>query len=317
MSFRQRLASATPDRDTVLTVGVFDGVHQGHRQLLNRLIELAGPTHIPAVVTFSNSPVTVLRPGTEPSYLTTPEQKVGLIKALGIDLVVCVEFTKEFSQISAQDFAEALSGPLRMKGLVLGPDAAFGKGRQGDLAFMRGMGEKLGFWVDSVPTLEVGGEPVKSRRIREALAEGDVAVCSKWLQRHHSLSGTVVLGDQRGRDLGFPTANLDVNSQLQLPGDGIYATWALIDGVRHQAATSVGVRPTFGLTQRLVEVFVMDFAGDLYGKTIGVEFVKKVRGQEAFDNVGALVKQIAQDVDDCRDVLSREVVSGDRGTQVV
>ena len=304
MNFRQRLASAAPSRETVLTVGVFDGVHQGHRHLLRQVVELAGDQFIPTVVTFSNRPITVLRPGTEPSYLTSLDQRVDLIKQQGIELVVCLDFTLELAAVTATDFAKLLVDSLKMKGLILGPDSALGKDRQGDLAFMQQEGEQLGFWVASVEPLEIDGQPVKSRRIREAVASGNMAVCPDLLGRNHHLSGVVVLGDQRGRTLGFPTANIEVDPQILLPGDGIYATWAIIDGERHQAATSIGVRPTFELSQRLVEVYVMDFDGDLYGKTVGVEFVKKVRDQEKFDGLDALIKQINQDVDDCRQVLA-------------
>ena len=312
MSFRQRLASAAPSKETVVTVGVFDGVHEGHRHLLRQVVELAGSQYIPTVVTFSNRPITVLRPGTEPSNLTTPEQRIELIKRQGIELVVCLEFTQELAQVTAADFAESLAGPLRMKGLVMGPDSALGKNREGDLGFMQKQGTGLGFWAQSVEPLEIEGQPVKSRRIRNALIDGDVALCPELLGRNHSLSGVVVLGDQRGRTLGFPTANLDVDSKLLLPGDGIYATWAIIGGKRYQSATSIGVRPTFDLTQRLVEVFVMDFNADLYGQTVGVEFIKKVRDQEKFDGLEALVKQINQDVDDCRQVLDEDQESGPR-----
>ena len=305
MNFRQRLASAAPSKETVVTIGVFDGVHKGHRHLLRQVVEQAGDRYIPTVVTFSNRPVTVLRPGTEPSYLTTLDQRIDLIKQQGIELVVCLEFTLELAEVPAADFAKLLAGSLKMKGLVLGPDSALGKDRQGDLAFMRKQGEELGFWVSSVDPVEIEGQPVKSRRIRDAVASGNMAVCPELLGRNHLLSGTVVVGDQRGRTLGFPTANLDVDPQLLLPGDGIYATWAIIDGKRHQAATSIGIRPTFDLAQRLVEVFIMDFSEDLYGKTVGLEFITKVRDQEKFDGLDALIKQINQDVDDCRQVLDR------------
>ena len=311
MSFRQRLVNAALDRDTVLTVGVFDGVHRGHRHLLNRLIERTGPGQAPAVITFTNRPVTILRPGTVPSYLTTPEHRIDLLKAAGIELVVSLDFTLELASVPAREFAEILAVSLRMKGLLMGPDSALGMGREGDLAFMREQGERLGFWVDSVESLEIDRQPVKSRRIREALANGDVVEGSRLLGRKHSLNGVVVLGDQRGRDLGFPTANVDVDSSLLLPGDGIYASWAIIDGARHPAATSIGVRPTFGLTERLVEVFVMDFNRDLYGQTIGIEFVRKVRDQETFGSVEDLIKQINRDVADSREVLASD--GGARG----
>ena len=305
MNFRQRLANVAPNKEAVVTIGVFDGVHHGHRHLLRQVVKLAGDQYIPTVVTFSNRPITVLKPGTEPSYLTTLDQRVDLIKQHGIELVICLEFTLELAEVPADEFAKLLSESLKMKGLVLGPDSALGKDRQGDLAFMQKQGEELGFWVRSVDPLDIEGQPVKSRRIRDAVANGNLVVCPELLGRNHLLSGTVVVGDQRGRTLGFPTANLDVDPQLLLPGDGIYATWAIIDGKRHQAATSIGVRPTFDLTQRLVEVFVLDFSEDLYGKTVGVEFITKVRDQEKFDGLDALIKQINQDVDDCRQVLDR------------
>ena len=305
MSFSQRLAGISPDRDTVLTVGVFDGVHLGHRHLIDHLIDWASPACIPGVITFSNRPVTVFRPGTFPSYITTPEHKIALLRDAGIELVVSLEFTEELSQVTARQFAELLHSSLRMKGLVLGPDSAIGQGREGDLDYMRAEGERLGFWVRTVPPLELNGQPVKSRVIREALVAGDVDRGARLLGRNHCLSGTVVVGDQRGRTLGFPTANINVYPGLLWPGDGIYATWAYFGGERHLSATSIGVRPTFGLTQRLVEVFVMDFSGDLYGQHLTVEFVEKVRGQETFADIDALISQIGKDVDNSRDVLAR------------
>ena len=303
MSFSQRLASFSPEKDTVLTVGVFDGVHLGHRHLLDHLIDWAAPACAPAVITFSNRPVTVFRPGTFPSYLTTPEHKLDLLREAGVELVVPLEFTQELSQVSARQFAELLNGTMRMKGLVLGPDSALGQGREGDLAYMQAEGERLGFWVRSVPPLEINGQPVKSRVVREALVAGDMPAASRLLGRNHTLSGKVVVGDQRGRTLGFPTANIDVYPGLLWPGDGIYATWAYFGGQRHLSATSIGVRPTFGLTQRLVEVYVMDFSGDLYGQPMSVEFVEKVRNQETFADIDALIARIEQDVADSRIVL--------------
>ena len=170
---------------------------------------------------------------------------------------------------------------------------------------MEAEGERLGFWVRSVPPLEINGRPVKSRVVREALVAGDVSRGASLLGRNHCLSGTVVVGDQRGRTLGFPTANIDVYPGLLWPGDGIYATWAHFGGNRHLSATSIGVRPTFGLTQRLVEVYVMDFSGDLYGQQMTVEFVDKVRNQETFAEIDSLIARIGQDVADSRELLAQ------------
>ena len=305
MSFSQHLAGFAPDKDTVLTVGVFDGVHLGHKHLLHQLINWSSPYCAPSVITFSNRPVTVFRPGTFPSYLTTPEHKVTLLREAGIELVISLEFTDELSQVTARQFAELLSGTMRMKGLVLGPDSALGRGREGGLEYMQAEGERLGFWVRSVDPLEIDGQPVKSRVVREALVGGDVSRGAGLLGRNHALSGTVVVGDQRGRTLGFPTANIDVYPGLLWPGDGIYATWAHFGGKRHLSATSIGVRPTFGLTQRLVEVYVMDFSGDLYGQQMTVEFVERVRNQETFPEIDALIARIEQDVADSRAVLAQ------------
>ena len=304
MSLRQRLASFAPDNETVLTIGVFDGVHLGHQHLLQQLIQLAQPDYLPAVITFTNHPITVLRPGTQVRYITTPEQRTGLLKAQGIQLVAGLEFTLEDSRVTARDFAAILVETLGMKGLLMGPDSAVGHNRQGDINFLRQLGPQLGFWVEEVQPLVLDGSPVQSRRIREAIGWGDVAAGTRLLGRNFSLAGKVVLGDRRGRDLGFPTANLEIASEVIIPGDGIYATWAIIDGVRHPSATSIGVRPTFGAGERLVEAYVMDFDADLYGKHLCVEFVRKLRDQENFSTVEALVDQISQDVADCRLALA-------------
>ena len=306
MSFRQRLAKVAPDRETVVTVGVFDGVHQGHRHLLRRVIELAGAEALPTVITFSNSPITVLRPGTQVSYLTTPDQRAGLLRQAGIGLVVCLEFTREFSQLSARDFTALLVESLKMKGLVLGPDTALGRNREGTFEKLTDLGRELGFWVETVGPLALNGAPVKSRNIREAVSLGEIADCNRLLGRKYSLAGKVMLGNRRGRELGFPTANLECPSDLLLPGDAIYATWAIIDGERLPSATSIGIRPTFDLTERVVEVHVLDFNGDLYGKVIQVEFVANLRGQEKFSDLDGLVAQIRRDVENTRLELARD-----------
>ena len=311
MNFRQLLGSLAPNRDTVLTLGVFDGVHLGHRHLLKRLVQLSEPSLVPTVLTFSNHPITVLRPGTQVAGLTTLDQKVQLIREQGVELVITLEFTPELALVSATDFVATLVDTLQMKGLVLGPDTALGHNREGDYEFLQRHGAALGFRVEAVEPFEVDGVPVKSRRIRDDIARGDVDASAGLLGRKYSLSGQVVVGDRRGKQLGFPTANLNIDEQLMLPGDGIYATWAVIDGVRCPSATSIGVRPTFGLTERLVEVHIMDFDQDLYGQWMSVEFVAKLRDQETFSSVETLIHQINQDVVD-----SRLVLAEDRGTHV-
>jgi riboflavin kinase/FMN adenylyltransferase len=311
MNLRHQLASAAPDQDTVLTLGVFDGVHLGHQHLIRRLIQMAGPACVPAVLTFSNHPATVLRPGTHIGYLNTAAEKVRLIQEQGVELVVSLDFTPEVARVSAKDFSAMLVEIFRTKGLVLGPDAALGHNREGTVDYLRRRGDELGFWVETVHPLVLDGAEVKSSRIRTAVLQGDMAACARLLSRKFSINGQVVEGDRRGKQLGFPTANLEVEPGMMVPGDGIYATWADIDGVRHPSATSIGVRPTFGLTQRLVEVYVIDFDGDLYGKDLCVEFVGKLRNQQTFPGVEALIDQINRDV-----AGSRLVLAEDRGTHV-
>ena len=308
MSFRQMLANAAPDTETALTLGVFDGVHLGHCHLLKRLIQLTKPPLIPLVLTFSNHPVTVLRPGTFVGNITTPEQKEGLLKAQGIEAVVSLEFTEELSQISAHDFVSILFDSLGMRGLVVGPDTALGRNREGDFDFLKKCGDEMGFWLESAEPFSLDGSPVKSRLIRSSISQGDVAGSAKMLGRKYSVTSEIITGDQRGREMGFPTANLKMDYRILLPNDGIYATWALIDGVRYPSATSIGIRPTFNLTERLVEVHLIDFDQDIYGKQLCVEFVSKLRDQEKFSGMDELIEKINQDVAD-----SRAILEDDRG----
>ena len=316
MSFRQRLAKVAPDRETVVTVGVFDGVHQGHRHLLSRLVEAAGAKYIPTVLTFTNHPITVLRPDTVVKTITTPEEKDRLLRDLGVGLVVSVEFTPELAGVSAADFTTLLVESLAMKGLVLGPDTALGHNREGDFEFLTRRGEELGFWVEAVSPLDMNGQPIKSRNIRQAVSQGDLATCNKLLGRTFSIRGEVITGDRRGRELGFPTANLALPAETLLPGDGIYATWAVIDEERHPSATSIGMRPTFGPSDRLVEVHVLDFNGDLYDKEIGVEFVDKIRDQQKFPGVDELIAQMDRDVTQARSTLDQDRRGRDQGAAI-
>lgn len=304
MNFRQRLNLVSPERETVLTIGVFDGVHRGHSHLLQRLISLARPDFQPAVLTFSNHPASVLQPQRQVSFLTTSDEKERLLLSEGIELVISLEFTAELAQLSSREFVSLLVESLNMKGLVVGPDFALGKNREGTTSRLAELGEELGFFVDVSEPLLLDETLVKSRVIRQKIFEGDVATTRRLLGREFSLTGTVITGDRRGRELGFPTANVDVSKSMAHPADGIYATWAVVDGVRRPSATSIGVRPTFGLTERLVEVYILDFDGDLYGQDLEVQFVEKLRDQETFTSLEALVEQINLDVANTRETLA-------------
>jgi riboflavin kinase/FMN adenylyltransferase len=308
MTLRANIADGSVPAGSAISIGTFDGVHLGHRHLLGTLTEIARQEGLtPVALSFKNSPRSVLNPAAQLSYITDLGTRLSLLHQLGIGLVVPVEFTRELSQLSATQFVGALRRELAMKGLVVGPDFALGHRRQGDVATLKEMGETAGFWVKTVDNFVQDGAPVKSSGIRELLSQGRVEQVRRMLDRPFSLAGEVESGDRRGRDLGFPTANLSPQPTMAVPGDGIYATWATVDGVRHQGATSIGVRPTFGGGgARRIETYLLEFSGDLYGKRMTLEFAQRLRGELAFSSVDALVQQMKQDVEQSRAVLSGE-----------
>ena len=300
----EELARLRPDRDTVLTVGVFDGIHLGHRQLIEQVKRRATERVLKGgVVTLHHHPQIVLSPQSSITYLTTLDERVALIRGLGIELVAVLSFTPALARLSAPEFVSLLQEHLRMKGLVIGPDFALGRGRQGDAATLRALGQERGFTVEVLPPVMVGGRVVSSTAIREALVKGDLATASRLLGRPFSLSGKVTPGDERGRQLGFPTANIATNSALTIPADGIYVTRAYVDGQPYRSVTNIGVRPTFGGGKRLIEVHLLDFSGDLYGHQLKVELVERLRGEARFNSVDELVAQIKRDVERARAVL--------------
>lgn len=305
MTIHEQLSKVSPSGDTALTIGIFDGVHLGHQQLLQRLKSMATREGLlPGVLTFSNHPRLVLRPGVKLQYLTTIEERLGLLRDQGISPLVVVDFDIELSLLKAREFVALLSGHLRMRGLVVGPDFALGHQREGDVPTLTRLGKELGFWVEPVEPAVLGDSVIRSSAIRARVSEGDVENAGRMLGRWYSFTGLVVEGDRRGRKLGFPTANLSLDPNRVIPSDGIYATWAIADGRRHQAATSIGVRPTFGTSQRTVEAFILDFEGDLYGKPLTLEFASRLREEQAFDTAEDLVDQMKVDVERTRAVLS-------------
>jgi riboflavin kinase / FMN adenylyltransferase len=299
------------ERGAAVTVGVFDGVHRGHVHLSRALMahaKLAGLRSV--VVTFRNHPFSVLRPDFEPKYLCPVDSRIELLAATGVDAVVDVEFDAKLAELPAAEFVRLLCHRLNMKALVIGPDFALGKGREGDIAFLRAMGKEAGFEVEVVEPLNDGDARVDSTRVRKALSLGDVTGASHLLGRNFTLTGTVVKGVGRGGPLGFPTANLQSEDALAVPGNGIYAVWAHVlengESRRLACATSIGVNPTFEGTERTVEAFVLDYDGDLYGSELTLEFVERLRDEVRFDSVEALQEQVDRDVAQTRAILSAE-----------
>ena len=306
MSLEEDLAHLTPARDSALTIGVFDGVHRGHRHLIEALVEEARASGLLAgVVTFKNHPVTVLRPGTRVRFLTDVAERSRLIKELGVDFVAAVRFDPALAGLSSRDFLGVLASELRMRKLVVGPDFAMGRDRDGSVETLPAIASEIGAEFKSVDLVTDPSGLVKSTAIRKQIADGEVSGAARLLGRNFSITGTVGEGQRRGREMGFPTANLEVHPDLIIPGDGIYATWAHLESGRHMAATSIGLRPTFDDGEnRTVEAFLLDFSEDIYGQTLRLEFVKHLRGEEKYDTVEALMEQIDRDVQDTRVALS-------------
>ena len=308
MTSAQELARHTPDSPTLLTVGVFDGVHLGHLSLLKTLRQIAEERGLlPGVVTFSPHPAEVVRPGERLPLLTTIEERMKLITIAGVPLVVPLTFTMELSQYAPGDFVRLLMRHLRMAGLLLGPDFSLGRDRAGTIAALCALGSRLGFEVDSVAPHTLDGQIVSSTAIRSALARGDVETAASMLGRPFAMSGPVITTSKRGASLGFPTANLAPDPGRALPRNGVYATIATTPNGRFAAVTNIGHRPTFGHTERVVETHILDFCGHLYETTLSVEFIEKLRDEVPFQSQGELVAQIHRDVQAARRILGEHI----------
>ncbi len=304
MGTAEELAKYTPHSPTLLTLGVFDGVHLGHLSLIRTLREQAGLRKLqPGVVTFSPHPVEVLRPDVHLPQLTSVEERLGLLERTGVTLIIPLTFTRELSEYAPSEFARLLTTHLRMSGLVLGPDFVMGRDRAGTARALEEIGQQIGFTVETVPPYTIGGQVVSSTAIREALTNGDVVTAAQMLGRKFSLSGTIGSTSQRGASLGFPTANLTVGPQRALPRDGVYATIAHVCDGQFASVTNIGCRPTFGHTERIVETHILDFDRQIYGAPLTVEFVAPIRGEVTFRNPETLVAQIRQDVAAARQIL--------------
>jgi riboflavin kinase/FMN adenylyltransferase len=305
-------ACPRPPEGSAVTLGFFDGVHLGHRLLIGEARRLAAEQGArSAVVTFDQHPAAVVRPESAPKLLTNLDHRLELLAATGVDHVLVLEFDEARSKESAEDFVEGvLVDCLRALAVVVGADFHFGHRRRGDVALLTEMGRDRGFEVEGVQLVGSGSEgarPVSSTAIRSALVAGDLASANRMLGRAHEVRGLVHEGDMRGRELGFPTANVAVPEDVALPADGIYAGWyERPDGSVHPAAISLGRRPTFYADQAasLLEAHLLDFSGDLYGEEARVRFVARLRGEERYESVEALVEQVAKDCVAARTALA-------------
>lgn len=298
--------------ECVVTIGVFDGVHRGHQRIIGRVRQIAAGRGLPVVaITFEPNPVEVVRPGIHPPVLTFPRRRAELLAELGVDAVCVLPFNVEFSRLSPDEFVRAvLSERLHVAGIVVGENFRFGHKAAGDVPLLTELGEKYDFTAEGVPLLGADGDVVSSTAIRERLADGDVQAAEAGLGRPHRVEGVVVRGHQRGRALGFPTANLQTPPYTAIPADGVYAGWLIaldLDGAeteRWPAAISVGTNPTFGEGERTVEAYALDRDDlDLYGVHAAIDFTHRLRGTVRFDSVDALIAQMHEDVTQARSLL--------------
>lgn len=305
MRIYNELSFVELDRESLLAIGVFDGVHAGHRHLIEDLTDRASSTgKLAGVVTFKTHPAEFLDSYSNIQYLTSLDQRIKLLEDIGVDFVVPVTFDHDFSELRAKDFISLLQSHLNMAGIVIGEDFAMGHNREGDVKTLVNMGKHMGFSVDVVRLVGNSNSLITSTAIRKMISLGKIEEASRFLGRNFVLEGNVVRGAGRGSVLGFPTANIETKNKMLLPADGIYATWVDLDNRRHMASTSIGTRPTFDETERTIEAYLLDFSGDLYGQLIRLEFVERLRDEEKYDTVDKLLVQIAKDVERTRSIMS-------------
>ncbi len=290
---------------SVVTIGVFDGVHMGHQATIGHAVERAKGMGLPSLVlTFDPHPSEVVRPGSHPAVLTGPHRKAELIERLGVDVLCVQPFTLDFSRLSAEQFVhDMLVEHMHAALVVVGENFRFGNRAAGDVELLTKLGRTFGFAVEPSPLVTADGVIFSSTYVRACVDAGDVAAAAQVLGRPHRVEGVVVRGDQRGRALGFPTANLMTTRFTAIPGDGVYAAWLVRGTQKLPAAVSIGTNPTFSGQERRVEANILDFEGDLYGERVALDFVAHLRQQLKFTNVDDLVVAIEDDVERTREVL--------------
>ncbi|HJR88351.1 MAG TPA: bifunctional riboflavin kinase/FAD synthetase [Acidimicrobiia bacterium] len=301
---------------TAVTIGVFDGVHRGHQQVIANLVASSGDLD-PAVLTFDPHPLAILAPERAPKMLTDIDQRLEQFQGLGVKVAGVLSFP-DIRELTADVFCRrVLADILAVERVVIGADFRFGRDRGGDADFLVRVGPDLGFEVEVLDMVGAGEGVISSTRIRAALGSGQVEEAARMLARPYELKGTVVVGDRRGGQIGFPTANLAIASEIQIPADGVYAAWAVIGEDVFRSVINIGVRPTFAGKERRVEAHLLDWTGDLYGHPMALRFLSRIRDEMKFDGVAALVDQISADVEAANQIFeAANVGSVPHDTQV-
>ncbi len=304
---RSELSRAAPGRPTAVTIGKFDGVHRGHQHLVGLLLEQARECDLASVVvTLHPHPISVLRPGVRISYLCSLEERVSLLETLGVEKVAVLSFTSELAQLSYQDFVSLIIEQLDMRLLLAGPDLALGRDRAGNVDALKALAPQMGFELNVAQLLSEDDAKVGSGAVREALADGEMETVNQLLGRPFALHGPVVRGAERGRTIGFPTANIAIGQDLALPSFGVYVTRAYLGESTYGSVTNIGQRPTFEDDRPTIETHLLDFEGDCYEQELRIELLHRLRAEVRFDGVDALRVQIAKDVEAARVYFRKE-----------
>ncbi|HQZ96034.1 MAG TPA: bifunctional riboflavin kinase/FAD synthetase [Pyrinomonadaceae bacterium] len=302
--------NANITRPTVLTLGVFDGLHLGHQEIMRKVVERAKAVEaVATAITFDPHPRAVLHPDSAPPMLQTLDQRLANLEVLGIEQTIVIPFTREFAGQPAENFlADIIHDRLQAREVYLGKGFAFGKDRGGNIELLRTMSEKLGFVADEVDEIQLRGMRISSSKIRRLLAEGYVNLARRMLGRPYGVEGVIIRGNRRGHTIGFPTANLKPRNRV-IPKFGVYATATLIDGSWRKSITNIGVRPTFESdADPSIETYVFDFDGDLYGDVLRVRFLHRIRDERKFNGIDELKAQIENDSNRARNYFHHQGV---------
>jgi riboflavin kinase / FMN adenylyltransferase len=291
-----------------LTIGVFDGVHRGHREIIQKLVREAHANDAPAaVLTFHPHPASVLT-GKEIKCLTTPDERADLLASLGVDVIITQRFTRDLSTATAHEYMSALKQNLGLSRLLIGYDFALGRGREGNAARLTEIGSELGYTVEVMPAVSDESGVISSTEIRKLVSTGNVAEAANLLGRRYQIGGEIIHGAGRGKKINFPTANIDYPEQKVIPANGIYACWATLGNEKFMAATNVGFNPTFTPERQVasVEAYLLDFDRDIYGEQLKLEFVERLRDEMKFESVERLIQKMRGDVTQTREILEQD-----------
>ena len=291
---------------THITIGVFDGVHRGHQEIIRALTKGAKKSGAASlVISFYPHPAAVLGKRSDVKYLSLPAEKAELLERMDVDILLTHPFNQEIAKLSPRNFMAKIQARLKLEKLLIGHDFTLGKNRQGNAAYLKQLGLDTGYAVQAFSPISSTGAIVSSSRVRDALLRGDVRAAHQLLMRPYTLSGSVIRGDGRGRKINVPTANIEISTEKIVPKNGVYATWAILHGKKHPAVTNIGIRPTFtpDKEEANIETHILDFGEDIYGEELKLEFIACLRDEKKFNSVDELLEQIHADIEKAKEIL--------------